>query len=790
MVFVQVCTRGAARQSACYIHDVSLMKNVVRNPMRFERIARMCRSSLVALAVLAVACSGDPEKLKREYVTTADAYMAKGQVAEAIIEYRNAIQQDGRFGEARYKLALAYIEMNDGNRALDEAVRAADLLPDDVDAQIQAANLLIRAGRYADAQDRANAVLQRKPDDVRATVSLGNALAGLRDLDGAVAQLEAAIRLDPTRAGSYTNLATLQLGAGRLKEAETAYTEAVTKAPDSVPSRLALAQFYWLTSRPQPAEAELLIALQKEPGSVLANRFAAAFYQATGHADKAEQYFRAAVVADGSSRARLALAEYYIGQARLPEATETLKALVSDEKVGPTAAVRLATIDYAAGRGEAAATAIDAILKTQPRNVEALLVKASMLFDQNGLDEALARTNDAITADPSSAQAHFARGRVLAAQSRKEEAKEAFNAVLKINPRAAGAQLELSKLFLQAGAAANAVAYAGAAVTSDPRRADSRLVLARGLIVNGEYDKAEPLLRELVAALPESPTVHAQVGLLHLAKKEMPAAMTAFRRALELDPLELEAVHGIVAIDLSAGRREAALGRLRTLLEQAPNNAGLLAIAGGANLASANLDEAEKLLTRAIAADPNTLDAYSNLGQVHLRQRRIEDARRAFERRAEREERPVSSLTMVGLIFQMQKRTDEAQKTFERVVALDPKAAIAANNLAWIYAENGGNLDVAMQYAQTAYAATPDSAATADTLGWIYLKKELYPFAIKTLGRAVELDPKNPTLHYHLGLAYARSGDAGRARTTLETALRLQSDFDGAADASKVLAGL
>jgi Flp pilus assembly protein TadD len=145
---------------------------------------------------------------------------------------------------------------------------------------------------------------------------------------------------------------------------------------------------------------------------------------------------------------------------------------------------------------------------------------------------------------------------------------------------------------------------------------------------------------------------------------------------------------------------------------------------------------------------------------------------------------------MVGLIHQMQKRTGEAQRAFERVVVIDPKAPIAANNLAWIYAENGGNLDVALQHAQAAHAATPNSATTADTLGWIYLKKELYPFAIKTLGRAVELDPKNPTLHYHLGLAFARSGDVERARVTLETALRLKSDFDGATDASKVLAGL
>jgi len=750
----------------------------------------MCRNSVVAVAVLAAACSGDPEKRKREHLANADAYMAQEKYAEAIIEYRNAIQQDNRFGDARYKLALAYLKANDGPRALEEAVRAADLLPGSVDAQIQAANLLIFAGRHADAQDRANAVLRRDPQDIRATVALGNALAGLRDLDGAVAQLEEAIRLDPTRAGSYTNLATLQLSAGRLKDAEVAYVEAVTKAPESVPSRLALAQFYWLTSRPLEAEPHLQLALRAKPRDVVANRFAAAFYRATGHADKAEQYFRTAVDADGSSRARLALAEYYIGASRLPEATAVLEALVSDKEVGSSARVRLATIDYAAGRVEAATTAVDGILKAQPRYLEALLVKASILFDQKRFDDALARTNDAISVDPSSAPAHFARGRVLAAQNQSDEAKEAFSAVLRLNPRAAGAQVELSKLHLQAGAPAISVALAGAAVTSDPRRADARLILARGLLVRGEYAQAESVLNELLAALPQSATVHAQIGLLHLGKKETARAMTAFLRALELDPMEIEAINGVVALDVAAGRREEALGRLRALIDRAPSHAGLLALAGRTNLVISNFDDAEKLLTRAIQADPNALEAYSDLGQVHLGQGRVDEARRTFERRVERETRPVASLTMVALTYQMQNRTDEAQRAFERVLTFDPNAPVAANNLAWIYAENGGNLDVALQLAQTAHAATPDSAATADTLGWIYLKKELYALAIATLGRAVERDPKDPTFQYHLGLAYARSGDAQRARTRLEAALRLQPDFDGASDARRVLASL
>jgi tetratricopeptide (TPR) repeat protein len=254
--------------------------------------------------------------------------------------------------------------------------------------------------------------------------------------------------------------------------------------------------------------------------------------------------------------------------------------------------------------------------------------------------------------------------------------------------------------------------------------------------------------------------------------------------------MEIDAVHGVVTLDLAAGRQAEALGRLRTLIDKAPGNAGLLALAGRTNLVIANLDDAEKLLTRAIQAEPNGLEAYSDLGQVYLRRGRIDEARRTFERRVERETRPVAALTMVALTYQMQNRTDEARRAFERVLTYDPNAPVAANNLAWIYAENGGNLDVALQLAQAAHAATPDSADTADTLGWIYLKKELYPLAIATLGRAAERDPKNPTFQYHLGLAYARSGDAGRAKARLEAALRLQPGFDGASEARRVLAGL
>ena len=98
--------------------------------------------------------------------------------------------------------------------------------------------------------------------------------------------------------------------------------------------------------------------------------------------------------------------------------------------------------------------------------------------------------------------------------------------------------------------------------------------------------------------------------------------------------------------------------------------------------------------------------------------------------------------TMVALILEVQKKPAEAQKIYEKIVAATPTAAVAANNLAWLYAENGGNLDVAMQLAQSASQQLPKVPQVTDTLGWVYLKKDLASLAIPPLLSSIENDPE------------------------------------------------
>src|SRR5689334_5935037 len=165
----------------------------------FSRTTLLSMSLGAALLAGVAGCHRDPEAAKRKFFESGEAYYAQKNYKSAIIEYRNAIQKDPRFGEARYKLALSYVQTGDAGNALAESVRAADLLPDRADVQMHAAGMLILARRFEDARARAEHVLQKDPKNVDAQVTLGNALAGLKDLPGAVKEIEEALRLDPDR---------------------------------------------------------------------------------------------------------------------------------------------------------------------------------------------------------------------------------------------------------------------------------------------------------------------------------------------------------------------------------------------------------------------------------------------------------------------------------------------------------------------------------------------------------------------------------------------------------------
>ena len=137
---------------------------------------------------------------------------------------------------------------------------------------------------------------------------------------------------------------------------------------------------------------------------------------------------------------------------------------------------------------------------------------------------------------------------------------------------------------------------------------------------------------------------------------------------------------------------------------------------------------------------------------------------------------------MIGLIHEAKGDRDSARKQYEEVLASEPRSGVAANNLAWIYAETG-KADDAVKLGLVAQAELRGRPEAEDTLGWAYYHKGLTGHAIGAFERALAKSPDNPVYHYHLGLAHAKAGSEANARRSLERALAIKADFAGADDA-------
>ena len=737
---------------------------------------------IAVIALCAVACS-DPQVAKQKAFENGNQYFNDKKYAEAIVEYRNAIRRDARFGEARAKLAEAYEHTGNARAAFTEQIRAADLLPQNTAVQLKAVTYLLVAGRFQDAKTRVQKVLDRDPKNVEALILLGNALAGLKDVDGAVTQVEQALALEPSNTRGLTNLAALKFAQGDKEQSRAAFEKAVQLDPKSVPARLALANFQWGTGDRAAAEQTFKAAVALDPKNGLANRALAAYYIESGRAAEAETYVKA-LADSGGQAAKVGLADYYINVRRLDDAARVLKPLAEGTRPLLAAQVRLAQIAYAQGHHPEAHAELDKVLKRDATNPTALLLNARWFMAERKMQDALKQATAAVAAAPESAEAHYLLGTVQAGLGDADSSSKSFTEVLRINPRAAQAQLQLSRLQLARGDAAAAVLLAQQAVQNAPKYPLARLALARGLVVQRQTSRAATEIATLLKDYPNAAPVHAVSGALKASTKDYRGARAEYSRAAELDPSSLEALNGLTLLDLAEKNVTDARARVDKRLAAQPNNPDVLALAGRVYLAVKDPARSEQVFRHLIEVEPSNTRGYTLLGQLYLLQNKLDAAKGEFDQRARLNPKDVAARTMLAMILEAQKNVPEAKKKYEEVLAIDTRAAVAANNLAYLYANTGENLDRALNLAQTAVEQMPDNPAVQDTLGWVYYKKQLPDLAIRAFGQSIAKDPSNAVYHYHLGLAYVRQGNISGARESLGAALKLKPDY---ADARKAL---
>jgi tetratricopeptide (TPR) repeat protein len=743
----------------------------------------------VALAAIAAAaaCSTDPTTKARKYVESGDKYFAEQAYPAAAIEYRNALKVSPDLAEAHYKLAKTHEAAGEPAKAYAAYARAADIDPKNMDAHMQAGSLLLSAGEFDAARARAELALQANPNHADAHILLGNALAGLNDVKRAIKQMEQAISLDPSYAPAWSALGAVRFAGGSRESADEAFRKAVALAPQSANARLALANSQWATGNKEATEKTLKEALALDRESPSVHRALALFYLVSRRAPEAEPHFKALATQPGGA---VALADYYLGLGRADQARAALEPLAANASHAESrvARLRLAALDHAQGRRAEAHAALDALLKEQPRDVEVRVAKARMLLvEGNDPEGAFQHAQAAVDANRDAASAQYTLG--LAAVEKRDLtlAEKSFGEVLRLNPRAAAAQLQLARLQLARGETAGALRAAEEAARQRPGDPMAAVLLSKSLRARGEFARAEREISRAVERNPDSVPLHVERGELALQRRQPAAARAAFEEAVRLDRTNHDARVGLVSADIAERNMPAALARVAGWRSEAPDDVRLKVLAARVDIMAGKPAEAERLLRDVITVNASELEAYDLLGRLYISQGQTDRAVAEYKALAAKSRAPAGALTMIGLIQESRGDRAAAKKQYEDVLAIDPRSGVAANNLAWMYAEDG-RVDDAIRLATVATEELRGRPEADDTLGWAYYHRGTMTRAIAAFERAIEKAPERPVYHYHLGLALDKAGSGEKARAAFKRALSFKTDFTGADDARARLA--
>ena len=113
-----------------------------------------------------------------------------------------------------------------------------------------------------------------------------------------------------------------------------------------------------------------------------------------------------------------------------------------------------------------------------------------------------------------------------------------------------------------------------------------------------------------------------------------------------------------------------------------------------------------------------------------------------YQRGIQDNPREVTLCVSLGSLFELRGDWQRAEDLYNEALQVQPDDAIAANNLAYLMLEHGGNVNVALTLAKTGQRGMPNVPSSADTLGWAYYYQGAYSSAIDTLQQAANEDPR------------------------------------------------
>ncbi|RIK97765.1 MAG: hypothetical protein DCC71_21490 [Proteobacteria bacterium] len=506
-------------------------------------------------------------------------------------------------------------------------------------------------------------------------------------VDQALAAYERAIAKDPGSPLLARTTAELLARNGRIDEAVPYAERARSLDPDDVDLRLFLGTLYRI--RKDTAAAER--TLRSEDGKPIdpdAALLLYGLYYDAGRLDEALRTAQWMVRADPTNlRSHFALARVHEKREQPQQAERALRSAL---RLHPgNLAVYAALARGRRERGDRAGEVqiYREVLRAHPHHHATLVALSDAQIDLGRNDEARRTLEEVERRHPEDVRSVLRLGYLDLEQKRYDDAEARFQRILARNPEQAEVHYFLGTVRREAGDLAGAIESFERVPPDHERYGDARLQLAGIHERRRDYPAA---LREAEAVQTRSPSrqLDLYVATLRAKSGDFEGAKQFLEGLLAAAPEDEEILYNLGVLHGDAGRQDEALGYMQQVLARNPQHPGALNYVGYTWAERGHqLDEAEHMIRRALAARPDDGYIMDSLGWVHyMRARALLRANRNAAGRAELEKAiqtleraavltngdPVIS-EHLGDAYRLRSDRKRALRHYEEAVKLDPR---------------------------------------------------------------------------------------------------------------------
>jgi putative PEP-CTERM system TPR-repeat lipoprotein len=643
---------------------------------------------------------------------------------------------------ANYFAALAAFKQGKDELTEERLLAALKVMPEHHPSLLLFGALDYTRGDYVKAAyylEKASAI---QPEDVAAQILLGRTYLMLEQYDEAENRLKYASSKVDDNAELLALVGLSRFRGGDKQAGILELEKAAAAAPGNIAIRNELAQAYMSAGETGSAIKELESMLEAEDQPHRTEAMLILAYVRAGEYNRALEHAvnLSKQIPDNS------LVKGFVGFVHEAKqdfllARDSYQAALDIDKTNSFALIGMARLDLHAGKVDAARNRYESVLKTDQNNPQALFGLAKIIGQEGKVDEAVRLVEKARTENPGA-----------------------------LDPR-----LFLAEYYLKTNAPVEALTVMQEAFEFAP--ADSRVLalLGRAQLGANRGDKALITLKALVRQEPKWADGYYYLAQAQVFSGDLQTAKKSLTKALQLDSALIRARLALGNVELRSGNIKGALKIAQDLQKSEASEVSGYLLEGDIFMSSKKPSQASQAYQKAFERSPSSDTVLKLYGSIKSTGS-SEKALRSLEKWLDENPKDGIVRQIVANAYLLNGNVERATAEYEKVLELYPNSVVALNNLAWLFSQDNNEKQQALGFARRAHELAPDSVAILDTYGWLLVETGSLEQGLVLLSKAARAS-KDESIHYHLAVALARTGETWNAVEALKRLLNSGKTF-------------